>query len=929
MAGNIKGITIQLGADTTSLQNALRDVTRQSVSLSQELKQVEKGLKFNPGNTELLAQKQQILSQQVAVTSEKLNRLKEAQAQVNQQFASGRISAEQYRAFNREIVNTEGHLNRLNGRLQSATSQMNENSRSVDNVRNHYQEAGRQIENTANKFDKFKSAGMALAGVGVGIAGALGMGVKAAADQESQLAAMETAFQGNTKAAQEYIKWAQEFGKTTPFEAKDVVDATIKLKAYGLDAKNVLTPIGNMAAGMGKGLDQAIEAVADAQTGELERLKEFGITKQMLIDKATQMGKGEIVNAQGQIKDMKSLNDALFAIMDERFKGGMDRQSKTLKGQVSALKDTMTQFAQSIGNALMPVIKPLTEFLQTLADKFNSLSPSAKTFIAVSGAIAAAIALISAPILLLIGFIPQIVAGFAMIAPVITGAFAAIFSPIGLLIAAIVGLGIIIYKNWDTIKSVTINTWNTISQFLVNLWNGVVSKASDIWGSVVEVTMNVWNGIKEFFANLWNGIVEMFTSTVNGIRDFLVQTWTTISEFFMNIWNGIVAFLTPILQGIADFFSMIWNGISTVIQTVWNFITQYLQAIWTAILYFATPIFESVKQFIVDTWNTISSTTSAVWQAVTDFLSSVWNGLVSFVTPIFESIKNFIVSVWDAISSTTSTVWNAIVGFLTGLWNGIVSGATTIFNAIKGAVESVWNWISSTSNSIWNGISSALSSVWNGIKSTASSIWEGLKESIMTPVRWVTGAVSNAFEGMKSSVLGVWDGIKSGIKVVINGIIGVINNFIDGFNMPAKALNSIPGVNAPTISHIPMLAKGGRVNGDGQFIAGEAGAELITKRGNNVTVTPLSSREKSLGITGAMAKLMNDMSRTMANSIHQLQGARVSMDAGMYGMNSTPQDVVVQLTVDQPIIVDGRTVQRVVRKEDLRVEKIDFMKGRI
>ncbi|PDM38669.1 hypothetical protein CMV37_00395 [Bacillus cereus] len=135
MSKSIKGITIQLGADTTKLGNALKDVTSKSVKLSQELKQVEKGLKFNPGNAELIAQKQKILSQQVAVTSEKLNALKAAQAQVNQKFAEGKISPEQYRAFNREIVMTQGQLNSLKGKLGSITAEQKRLQKLISNYK--------------------------------------------------------------------------------------------------------------------------------------------------------------------------------------------------------------------------------------------------------------------------------------------------------------------------------------------------------------------------------------------------------------------------------------------------------------------------------------------------------------------------------------------------------------------------------------------------------------------------------------------------------------------------------------------------------------------------------------------------------------------------------------------------------------------------
>ncbi|PGN60793.1 hypothetical protein CN966_05790 [Bacillus cereus] len=259
-----------------------------------------------------------------------------------------------------------------------------------------------------------------------------------------------------------------------------------------------------------------------------------------------------------------------------------------------------------------------------------------------------------------------------------------------------------------------------------------------------------------------------------------------------------------------------------------------------------------------------------VWNMIKNFLQSCWDSLVAFVVPIFEKIKSWIINTWNTISSTTSVIWNAVKNFLIGLWNSIVSTAKSVFNNIKEAITSVWNMISSTSSNIWNGIKSTLSNIWESIKSTASSVWNGLKEAIMTPVRWVTSSVGNAFEGMKSAVLGAWNGIKSGTKTAINGIIRMINKFIDGFNTPADLLNKIPGVDAPKIPHVPMLAKGGHVLGDGQFIAGEAGPELFSKKGNKVSVTPLSSSERMGGIGGQLGLLTKNVTDTIQHAASQL-----------------------------------------------------------
>lgn len=155
----------------------------------------------------------------------------------------------------------------------------------------------------------------------------------------------------DTEKAAKTMKWAVNFANKTPFETDSVVEATVRLQAYGLEAKKVLPSIGDMAGVMNKDIIQAVEAVADAQTGELERLKEFGITKQMIIDKAAKTMRGkQIVNNKGQITDQEAFNKALFALMNNRFKGGMEIQANSFKGLMSTVKGVFnTSLAKMIG----------------------------------------------------------------------------------------------------------------------------------------------------------------------------------------------------------------------------------------------------------------------------------------------------------------------------------------------------------------------------------------------------------------------------------------------------------------------------------------------------------------------------------------------------------------------------------------------------
>lgn len=188
---------------------------------------------------------------------------------------------------------------------------------------------------------------------GVAAVAMIGLGKSAldtAADLEGYRSVLETVLKDSKKAG-EAFRWATQFANKTPFDTSEVVEATAKLSAYGLVAQDVLPSVGNMAAAMNKPLDQAVEAIADAQSGELERMKEFGVTKAMLIKKANEMYRDqEVVNNQGQIVDQEKFNKAIFALMDERFAGGMEKQAKTWKGVVSTVKGIWsTGLAKMIG----------------------------------------------------------------------------------------------------------------------------------------------------------------------------------------------------------------------------------------------------------------------------------------------------------------------------------------------------------------------------------------------------------------------------------------------------------------------------------------------------------------------------------------------------------------------------------------------------
>lgn len=194
----------------------------------------------------------------------------------------------------------------------------------------------RAARNMSNLTDAIKTT----AGAYLTLQGAqktLDLTVGSAKNLESYRNTLNVVMKDHEKAAKK-MSWATEFANKTPFDTASVIDATVKLESYQLTAEKVLPAIGNMAAIMGKDLDQGVEAYADAQRGELERLKEFGITKANILDHANKVMKYKnIINKKGQIIDEEKFNAALFSLMNERFAKGMEIQSRTAEGLESTI----------------------------------------------------------------------------------------------------------------------------------------------------------------------------------------------------------------------------------------------------------------------------------------------------------------------------------------------------------------------------------------------------------------------------------------------------------------------------------------------------------------------------------------------------------------------------------------------------------------
>ena len=267
MAGNIKGITIEIGGNTTKLDRALRDVNNTSKDLQKQLKDVEKSLTFNPGNAELITQKQRVLAESIENTKRKLELLKDAQEQAKNALANGDIGQDEYDALRREIIKTENQLKSFEGQQKKINSAMDKMGESITSFGQKAEKAGKTI------------MPLSLAATGLGAAA-----IKIAADFESGMSEV-SAISGSTGDDLKKLEdKAKEMGATTKFSAAQSAEALKYMAMAGWNTQKMLDGLPgvmNLAAASGEELGTVSDIVTDAMTAfgleasEAENLRTF------------------------------------------------------------------------------------------------------------------------------------------------------------------------------------------------------------------------------------------------------------------------------------------------------------------------------------------------------------------------------------------------------------------------------------------------------------------------------------------------------------------------------------------------------------------------------------------------------------------------------------------------------------------------------
>ncbi len=843
MASRIKGITVEIGGDTTGLEKALKSVNSSIKNTQSALKDVNRLLKLDPSNTELLSQKQRLLKDAIGATKEKLDSLKTAQEQAKQQLENGDLGQDKYDALQREIIETEEELRRLQQEAATTSTALAK----ID-------EAGKKIETFG---DSVTSAGKAVMPASMAVAGLGAAAVKTAADFDSSMSKV-AAVSGATGDDLDALRdKAREMGAKTKFSASEAADAMNYMAMAGWKTEDMLEGIEgimNLAAASGEDLATTSDIVTDALTAFGLSAQDSGHFADILA--AASSNANTNVSMMGEtFKYCAPIAGALgFSAEDTAEAIGLMANAGIKGSQAgTALRTIMNNLTGDIklsGSALGEVtiattnadgsMRDLSDILSDCRGAFAQLSESEQAAAAEAlvgkNAMSGFLALMNAgegdieklstaiancdgtaermaetmqdnlagKLTILKSQLQELAISFGeMLMPAIRAIVSKIQAfvdklnhmsegqqkailTIGLMVAALGPLLVII--------GTVISKVGVAMQGFVRLASGVKKL-----GVAVKAGTGVFGKLGAALGGISAPVIAVVAIIAVLIAAFK-HLWDTNEEFrnaITAIWEGIVSKIQAFCQGIVDRLNALgfdFGSIVDVLKALWDGFCQFLAPIFEAAFNVVSTVLGTVLDVITGLLDIFiglfTGNWSQMWEGVKEVFSGIWEGITSLFENFLNMIRNLADTVlgwfgtsweevWTSVKTFFENIWNGITAFFSGIWNGIVSTVTTQINAVKTVVSTVFNAIKTTATTIWNGIKSAITTVVDGIKSKVSTVFESIKST-----------VTSVFNGIKSTATSVWNGIKAAIitpieaaRDKVRSVIDAIKGFFSGLKL--------------------------------------------------------------------------------------------------------------------------------------------------
>ncbi|MED4392536.1 D-Ala-D-Ala carboxypeptidase family metallohydrolase [Priestia aryabhattai] len=448
-------------------------------------------------------------------------------------------------------------------------------------------------------------------------------------------------------------------------------------------------------------------------------------------------------------------------------------------------------------------------------------------------------------------------------------------NPIGLIIAAIVGLGVafvVAYKKSETFRNFVNKLFDAFKTgasavlgFLKNNWPEILATITGPVGWAVYAVIKYWDQIKSGTITAFNAVISFFKqwgplllAALGGPIGLavyaVVKHWDTIKNATITAFNTVKKFISDVMNGTKLLLSIIVNAMVTDLKNQWDEFKNGTISVFNTVKKFISDVFNATKtnvknivnavvNDVKNQWNSLKSNTITVFNATKSFLTNLWSSLKSVVSNAASATWNYVKGQWNALKSGTINIFNAVKKFLSDLWTGLKNLVTKAAQGLWNNVKNQWNALKNGTVNIFNSVRKFLSDLWSGIKNTVTKLAGSAKDGVVNAWNSLKNRTTEMFQNIKSKVISIFDDIVSAAKKLpgrigdgIKSMAGGVKKGVKSFaNVLVKAMGSglngaIDGINwvlekvdAPKIKKwtIPEYAKGTDGHPGGPAVLGD------------------------------------------------------------------------------------------------------------
>ena len=554
-------------------------------------------------------------------------------------------------------------------------------------------------------------------------------------------------------------------------------DAGIKGSQAGTSLRGALSRLAKPTDAMQAKMDELGLSFYDSE-GKMKPLKDqIGMLKDAFKGLTPEQQQNALVTLYGQesLSGMLALidkgPDKLGKLTDslKNSDGAADKMARTMQDNMNSSLEQMMGALESaaivIQKVMAPAVRKIADAVSGMVDMFVSAPEPVQKMIVVIGLIVAAIG----PLLVIFGqavvTIQRVKVGFmalqAGLALMETSLAAVILPVLGIVaaIAAVIVIGVLVYKNWDKIVAFGKKAWANITKFVSDAAKAIKEK----WGDITQWFSDTWNNIKNGAKGLWDGTIQGAKDAVDSVKN----AWNGIKEWFANLWKGttsglasawdsVTTTLAPfvetiksIFQPILDFFSGLWGQVQTIFGSAWEIIKTVVMGPVLLLIDLITGDFNQFKEDFAMLWQTLftniqtlvttyvqiivgfftawGQTVSNIWTTVVDTIQSLWGSFTTWVINMAKSIVDGIVNGWNSFKQGTIDLWNATVQWIKDTWASFKQWVVDSANAIVDGVKQGWENLKQGTIDLWNGMINGLKGIWDGLKQSVSNLIDNVK----------------------------------------------------------------------------------------------------------------------------------------------------------------------------------------------------------